>query len=66
MKLINIIVKSNLKYLRNLATKILEFLSEIEAGETAIEYINFTFINALEHANNKPRKLTGLLNNLLH
>ena len=43
------------------ATKILEFLSEIEAGETAIDYINsYIFKRIKFHANNKPRKLTGL------
>ena len=43
------------------ATKILEFLSEIEAGETAIEYINSYIYKRIKfHANNKPRKLTGL------
>ena len=41
--------------------KILEFLSEIEAGETAIDYINsYIFKRIKFHANNKPRKLTGL------
>ena len=43
------------------ATKILEFLSEIEAGETAIDYIDsYIFKRVKFHANNKPRKLTGL------
>ena len=43
------------------ATKILEFLSEIEAGETAIDYINSYIYKRIKfHANNKPRKLTGL------
>jgi hypothetical protein len=43
------------------ATKILEFLSEIEAGETAIDYIDsYIFKRIKFHANNKPRKLTGL------
>ena len=43
------------------ATKILEFLSEIEAGETAIVYINsYIFKRVKFHANNKPRKLQGL------
>ena len=43
------------------ATKILEFLSEIEAGETAIEYISsYIFKRVKFHANNKPRKLQGI------
>ena len=43
------------------ATKILEFLSEIEAGETAIDYINSYIYKRIKfHANNKPRKLTGI------
>ena len=43
------------------STKILEFLNEIEAGETAIEYINgYIFKRIKFHANNKPRKLQGL------
>ena len=43
------------------ATKILEFLSEIEAGETAIDYIDAYIYKRIKfHANNKPRKLTGL------
>jgi len=43
------------------STKILEFLNEIEAGETAIEYINsYIFKRVKFHANNKPRKLQGL------
>ena len=43
------------------STKILEFLSEIEAGETAIDYINSYIYKRLKfHANNKPRKLQGL------
>ena len=43
------------------ATKILEFLSEIEAGETAIDYIDSYIYKRIKfHANNKPRKLTGL------
>ncbi len=43
------------------ATKILEFLSEIEAGETAIDYINsYIYKRVKFHANNKPRKLSGL------
>ncbi len=43
------------------ATKILEFLSEIEAGETAIEYINsYIYKRVKFHANNKPRKFQGL------
>ena len=43
------------------ATKILEFLSEIEAGETAIDYIDsYIYKRVKFHANNKPRKLTGL------
>ena len=43
------------------ATKILEFLSEIEEGETAIDYIDsYIYKRVKFHANNKPRKLTGL------
>ena len=43
------------------ATNILEFLSEIEAGETAIDYIDsYIYKRVKFHANNKPRKLTGL------
>ena len=43
------------------ATKILEFLSEIEAGETAIDYIDsYIYKRVKFHANNKPRKLSGL------
>ena len=43
------------------STKILEFLSEIEAGETAIDYIDAYIYKRIKfHANNKPRKLTGL------
>ncbi len=42
-------------------TKVLEFLNEIEAGETAIQYINsYIFKRVKFHANNKPRKLQGL------
>ncbi|MDG2355860.1 MAG: hypothetical protein P8L82_07560 [Paracoccaceae bacterium] len=43
------------------ATKILEFLNEIEAGSTAIEYLNaYIYKRVKFHANNKPRKLQGL------
>ena len=43
------------------STKILEFLNEIEAGETAIHYLTgYIFKRIKFHANNKPRKLQGL------
>ena len=43
------------------ATKILEFLNEIEAGSTAIEYLDaYVYKRVKFHANNKPRKLQGL------